>query len=887
MMRYVCPSPCVCLCHYRCTCVACDLRVMWMSDQHVGLTCRIDANHHLVKEEFKGVSLRPSRCAHDLTDRFQLKITQEQWTLAVQDATSVICFQAFVFSLDVSLEGGGIMPTPENRVEKDDDDLCVLELFCGGFSGWSHVTRGLKEMQFPIVTGVALDIEHACVDAYHRTFGGTLIGPSLRITLDDDGKLPSLKVIECDLMEFGWVLLAGNMQYPIGVSSPPCPPWSKAALNPPGLRRKDGNLTPASIAVMALFGCRVLCLENVAGLTQHPHWGVIRDWLAFWNYDLRWQNCLDLSQVAPQKRERLILVATKAGDEKLMSHICQTWPSTGLPSLQQFDVLTQPTGRLLEESKPSDAVLRLYLDPSNLPKTAQSTRQNKRSKIDVERYRLRSPQDQMSCIMANYSVGHELPNHTVQQGGLYGALLALPSGLRFCTTPEAFLLQMPLSLTFIPHPRRTAIAIVGNSISAAHAAIALLNALAFITDSSPVEVVETFARLLDSRLKASSLTILEVEGGIVLTKSEIAPTLPLHTCELLVLKSPIDETRSHIQVGLNIHDVLKTLLGASIPTDLFLVPAEILDHKVPLHVNMLMQQEKTTLFASVQACFLMPTTMFGQVGVESKFVVALCTFGPVILARRRNLCIGDVIAFLNLEFEQRPFHCTDMLGLQFDSGDSCPDAFLVLSKPGIAPADFSCMLRLEVEIVGSLVSFGGFYHDLSNLLGLLRGTGILDMLMCVGWTCVIPITAWEDDRFNMVQIIRIPNQLAIEAIDVVHCIAIRLFISHLATLASVGSHPVIRVRIKFWSSWIWEGFWDPNSDFTLVHALWKDIMLKFGLTWDIRFIIHGHNVNFERPISQFVSTQSVSNGCVKIFLSTSLRGGGPRMLLLNSQLPPG
>ena len=270
----------------------------------------------------------------------------------------------------------------------------------------------------------------------------------------------------------------------------------------------------------------------------------------------------------------------------------------------------------------------------------------------------------------------------------------------------------------------------------------------------------------------------------------------------------------------------------------------------------------------------MLTMMFGQVGNESKFVVALCTFGPVILAKRRNLCIGDVIAFLNLEFEQRPFHCTDMLGLRFDSGDICPDAFLVLSKPGIAPADFSCVLRLEVEIVGSLVSFQGFYHDLSNLLGLLRGTGILDMLMCVGWTCVIPITAWEDDRFNVVQIIRIPNQLAIEAIDVVHCMAIRLFISHLATLASVGCHPVIRVRIKFWSSWIWEGLWDPNSDFSLVHALWKDIMLKFGLTWDIRFIIHGHNVNFERPKNSVcVGPGCYQWMCQNLFVYEFERGG--------------
>ena len=51
---------------------------------------------------------------------------------------------------------------------------------------------------------------------------------------------------------------------------------------------------------------------------------------------------------------------------------------------------------------------------------------------------------------------------------------------------------------------------------------------------------------------------------------------------------------------------------------------------------------------------------------------------------------------------------------------------------------------------------------------------------------------------------------------------------------------------------------------------------EFGLHWDIRFIIHGHNANFERPISQFVAAHDVAQGAVKIFLATSLKGGGPK-----------
>ena len=70
-------------------------------------------------------------------------------------------------------------------------------------------------------------------------------------------------------------------------------------------------------------------------------------------------------------------------------------------------------------------------------------------------------------------------------------------------------------------------------------------------------------------------------------------------------------------------------------------------------------------------------------------LMALCTFGPAVIARKRNMCIGDVIAFLQLEFYQRPFHCTDLLGVALDRGDPCPDAVMVLSVSGVSPADFS------------------------------------------------------------------------------------------------------------------------------------------------------------------------------------------------------
>ena len=62
----------VCPCHYRATCVVTDLCVSWMSATHVGLACRVDSCHELVKGDFDGLSLEPRRCAHDVTDKYIL-----------------------------------------------------------------------------------------------------------------------------------------------------------------------------------------------------------------------------------------------------------------------------------------------------------------------------------------------------------------------------------------------------------------------------------------------------------------------------------------------------------------------------------------------------------------------------------------------------------------------------------------------------------------------------------------------------------------------------------------------------------------------------------------------------------------------------------------------
>ena len=122
MLKYLIPCSRICPCHYRVSCVVSDLQVEWTNASHVGLTCCVVSDHELVHDNFRSLSLLPNRCAHAVSDRFSLKFTQDQWSCAVQGSNAVILLQAFVFStcLDVSLEGGGGLPTPDSRDENLD-----------------------------------------------------------------------------------------------------------------------------------------------------------------------------------------------------------------------------------------------------------------------------------------------------------------------------------------------------------------------------------------------------------------------------------------------------------------------------------------------------------------------------------------------------------------------------------------------------------------------------------------------------------------------------------------------------------------------------------------------------------------------------------------------
>ena len=185
VVKYICPSPTVCACHYRGSRILTDLTVVSMSVLLVVLACRVDSCHSLVRDGVRSLSLTHGHCPNYIADRCLLKISLDQWTRAVDliglrvvalgssevllsdlwmllifwwnlssvawdwrqvavhgiadsyllkmtpelwsGLTSVVCLQTFVLAkcFDFLADGGGVLPTPECWNPNPNGMVCV------------------------------------------------------------------------------------------------------------------------------------------------------------------------------------------------------------------------------------------------------------------------------------------------------------------------------------------------------------------------------------------------------------------------------------------------------------------------------------------------------------------------------------------------------------------------------------------------------------------------------------------------------------------------------------------------------------------------------------------------------------------------------------------
>lgn len=325
--KFACSSH-ICPCDTYHTCEVERYGIVRMGSGEVHLQVKLCREGSFHQAGFGPMLFQLRRCAHDVDLHFKLRISDNQWQHVASRHDRFVLFQAKLKGrlLDCTTDGSGIISSPDLREASTNENVhSSAELFAGGFSGWAHAGRRLCEMGLLLEHRLAVDLEKECCEAYMKSHDFKHVCHQDRLEWKED-ELPHHLFVQADVRNGAWYHLMGDYVLDMLMMSPPCPAWSFAT-SALGLMKEEGRLTLDAIGLCNLVKPRVILFENVAGMRNHEHWTIIR-----------FARCLNLSEVAPQNRDRLMLVAT-LDEANLLPHLCTGWPSFARPNMKTFDCI--------------------------------------------------------------------------------------------------------------------------------------------------------------------------------------------------------------------------------------------------------------------------------------------------------------------------------------------------------------------------------------------------------------------------------------------------------------------------------------------------------------------------------------------------------------------
>lgn len=849
-----------------------------MSSSEVHVDVKLVTSGICHQEKFGIFSLRHDRCAHDVADGFRVRMSINQWTHVVSGHERFILFQAKLKGdlLDATVPGAGVMASPDKRILSDGEEIyTTCELFAGGFSGWAHALRRLCDMGYKIDHRMAVDFDPECREAYMKSHGFQACCMPDAYVWDDD-ELPEHLFVQGDVKHGSWYHLLGTYAVDMLLMSPPCPPWSLAT-TAVGLMKEEGRLTLDAIGLCNLVKPKVILFENVAAMKNHDHWNLIRDMFKWSGYSLRFAQAVNLCEIAPQNRDRLIIVATLDGSD-LNPHLCTSWPAVVRPTLQSFDCVMQLEEPWISQSKIEGEILQVYLDPNLIPRSMnRRTGDQKRTRLDVEQYRLRFPESTFGCVMANYGFAHLLPLRNLWNQGLFGTLLVTPEALRFLSTPEIVILMGALCPMWLPDDHRAAIRMLGNGIATPHALLGIANGLAFLREMSQVDVQELIVDALKKRFTATNMHCIPKWNGFSFEPDDEAcrPTIIMHRTSAVTLVSPTESVEFQSERGVMIVEAIRLLTSDAMPNCLYLLPGGNMETRVSLPLRFETSDADIKLYAEVPSALRIPTSAFSSSENGSICVIALTAKGTFMLRREQGMVVSDVLTTLNHNMSTRCFFLTNLLGDRHDQDMICPS--VVIARDFIAAADMLDIFdHVRIKVTCDAVLFHAVHQTLKHLMDLFQRTALDELLASLGWFFVIDAEAFAGSDVRCIRLIRKHGMLSMIHEDLVYCLALQLFLVRIKNWADIGQNPSIYCRVKLWSSWIWEGMVDANL-IDHFDRVWNLITGWFNIQKPWRYVVNGRTVSPEWPVGSFAAGDET--GELKVFMLLGMRGGGPACVL--------
>lgn len=175
--------------------------------------------------------------------------------------------------------------------------VVAVDLFCGV----GGLTYGLNKSGIKVVAGV--DVDERCKFAFEKNNGGLFINNSIK-------EISSKEILN----------LYPSKGLKVLVGCAPCQPFSKHTQKEKNRETKDDwGLLYHFFKLIKKVEPIVISMENVPQITKHKVFSDFVGGLTSIKYSVNWQNVYCQDYGIPQNRRRLVLLASKLGEIKLIA----------------------------------------------------------------------------------------------------------------------------------------------------------------------------------------------------------------------------------------------------------------------------------------------------------------------------------------------------------------------------------------------------------------------------------------------------------------------------------------------------------------------------------------------------------------------------------------
>ncbi len=835
---------------------------------------------------------------HVMQTDFWMKISDESWYKQVSFEKEVLLYNVKNRPWDstphVDARGyqSAIMKcnsqTNGDISQFDPISIRCCEFCMGAFSGWSHVIAIMKELGLNIRHEWGIDIDPICCQSASLTHGMQRIQSAQQFFQEKGTNVGEIRpIFQTDIREAWYLQFVTSGDMEMALLSPPCQPWTNAICNPKGLNRKDGQTMAFCWSRVKLIQPKFVAMEMVSNIVCHPHWKIILYLIEWSGYHILSVETLQLSDIIPQSRRRVLLIAVRKGFmTSPESFQWMTWPTGKKHTLRSFGCIVDDPDEFSEYPFLGDDLMKVYLDPKVAPKDMREETQGKSHKDFNRRVRLKTIDECVfPCILANYTKAHHLPSELLHQSGLFGGLLLQGARPRFLTSPEIFVLMGGLVPSWLPSCKEARIHVLGNCIATPHAAITILNIVSLFNNTiSRDEIHEMFAKIFSCRIHSRNMAIRISEEGMFIDKSkhdcmEIPATVPMRTFVQITVRSPTECFRFWIEPHVSIVLALQSLVGPSIPSKLeFCIHGQV---RVALQMDDTVETCGKQISSAVPCILHFDDAKFTQ--HDSKLISIMTHEGPVILERNEHENVRSIEQIIKDHFPMKPSQSEEgvrlinALGSDMHGDCPCPDMMLMATPCSYESINQQAFDEIRCIMDMGCITFIAPRFQLNSFLHHLQQIGLEPVLHAVGWMIVLSPQPMDWLAKTKIMILKQPTTLACTTESIQMLIASRFAMS-LLPKPQEQTEEHLHIRVKIWQFVMWQGYIQTHLTPHVFIKGWEFACEFLGVELPLRAILHGKSINPEFSFHDIFENVKVTNcngeSIIKMHLLTGLRGGG-------------